>query len=292
MVADNTDKDHRFTDTGSYKLVERQLGVLDEQLNLARWRFLAILARRMKRGEKVDEVIQTEFPRRHPLTFLAIGILENGRTLLSAVAESQFDSGFIIARAITERTINLAFLNVCDDKEFSKWIAHSRQKSYRLLERSHSAAGMELHVRATSIPDPDAWPELKEALDQFTSTDSRREITHWTPMKLSDLVSAIEARYEQWQSMIHLLLQAISTSYALGAEAQHGTLIGTNIGQQGIKEPEELAGLLLFATSCCLVVTLMVLARLANIPDLAEEELEYFLAAGEKIIEENERNRG
>ena len=70
---------------------------------------------------------------------------------------------------------------------------------------------------------------MEEAIEQLTSQNSRREFTHWTHLSLGDRLAKISGMQQDSKNIILVLLAAMTLVYDLGAEAQHGTLIGVGI---------------------------------------------------------------
>lgn len=97
---------------------------------------------------------------------------------------------FMLARAFLERLINYIYLLICHEDEYQRYLTHTKQKGFRALGRSVQAGDMRAELKWSGSVDLSKEPELKEAIDLFTSKTGR-EITRWTSATLSERLATI-----------------------------------------------------------------------------------------------------
>ena len=93
----------------------------------------------------------------------------------------------MLSRSVVEWAANYCFLLVSDEADAVAFEQHAKQRQFRNLDRSIKAGPMTAALTFAPLPDPDAVPDLKEALDAFTS-ERGREITRWTKLHLHDRI--------------------------------------------------------------------------------------------------------
>jgi len=76
---------------------------------------------------------------------------------------------YILARSFLERLINYTYLLSCDEEEYSRYLAYTKQKAYRVLDRSFTAGDSKVELTWSGSIDLEKEPELKKAVDMFTS---------------------------------------------------------------------------------------------------------------------------
>jgi len=130
---------------------------------------------------------------------------------------------FMLARAFLERLINYIYLLFCDEDEYLRYLAHTKQKGFRLLNRSIKAGDLRAELKWLGSIDLSKERELKEAIDLFTSQKGR-EITRWTSVQLSDRLGVIA---EKGGIEIGPLMFSLLGLYQDASEALHGTLYGS-----------------------------------------------------------------
>lgn len=151
---------------------------------------------------------------------------------LSKTPEMFLAECIVLARGFLEKIINYCYLLVCDREEYDRFLKHTIQKSVRKLDREISLDGHTFYVKWTGKISLGSYPELKEALDEFTS-ESGKEKTHWTKVSLLDRIKIIceNSRLQP----ASFLLQTL-TIYEDASEALHGTLYGCSF-HTGAYEP-------------------------------------------------------
>ena len=211
------------------------------------------------------------------LTSLAQGMLATEIAVSRATKARDIDSGYILARALVERAINFSYLAVADEREIARWVAFSRQKKLRLLTRRGNAGSISYQLHPDISLD-DLPEEARKDLEQFTSTKSGREITHWTDLSLEKRIGALEGKFDRWKFPATLLLHALTNVYAIGAEAQHGTLLGLGLASGLLAVPGESinhhVGMLWLAVSECMASGIETLAFLTGNEEWGAEAIE------------------
>jgi len=152
-------------------------------------------------------------------------IHEASRDVAFLATHDSVGSAYVLGRALVERAINYCFLLSCDQEDYLKWVRHSRQKAFRLLERSRRAGEASFRFGINHIPDPSEVPGLEEDLRLFTSKKGR-EISRWTRLSLEDRVKLTEDRTPNFGKQALWLLAGLAAVYDIGSEAVHGTLYG------------------------------------------------------------------
>ena len=208
------------------------------------------------------------------LTSLAYGILTTALAVSRASKGRDVDSGYILARALVERAINFSYLATADEAEVANWVAFSRQKKLRLLARRGDAGPISYQLHPEINLDH-LSEEAKRDLEQFTSMKSGREITSWTKLSLKERIAALEGKFDRWKFPATLLLHAMTNVYAIGAEAQHGTLLGVGLNSGFMASPAESindhVGMLLLSIVQCMESGIETLAFLTGHAEWATE---------------------
>lgn len=102
-------------------------------------------------------------------------------------------------------------------------MTHALQKSYRDLSRDMKVGSMNISLRWQGEVDIENIPELREALDEF-STKAGSEVRQWTPENIETRLAAIASRYSTYVSTN--LQFATFGIYRHSSEVLHGTLFG------------------------------------------------------------------
>ena len=283
-MADNTNQaDYHEV----YRLAETQITQLESWFtSIGLERACGAVSLAQEKGKPLGQIIEQQFPRDFSLLTLGTGILRTSKSILKIWVDGDVDSSYVLARTLVERAVNYAFLNVCDDNEYEAWVAYSRQKSFRLLDRTQRAGTVEFRISLSPLPDPSSVPGLKEDLDRFTGKKSGREITRWTQLSLEEPLAAIEGKFKSSKVIIDLLLQAMAHTYDIGAEAQHGTLLGVSPRFAYFRPPTDTHKVaVLAATVECLEATIFVLASVTNHPEWGDQQAKIFLEMMGKMIQ-------
>jgi len=156
----------------------------------------------------------------YPLLF---SIHSTGLSISILARHGCLNECFMLARAFLERLINYIYLLICDEEEYLKYLVHTKQKGFRVLNRSVEAGNMRAELKWAGSIDLSKEQELKEAIDLFTSKTGK-EITRWTSATLSERLSTIA---EKGKLNMGPLLIALLAIYEDASEALHGTLYGS-----------------------------------------------------------------
>lgn len=167
-----------------------------------------------------------------PYTGTSIGILARHLHL---------NECYMLARSLLERIINYLFLLSCDEEEYQRYLSYTKQKGFRVLNRSFTVGDMEVCLRWSGSIDLEQEPELKKAVDTFTSKKGKPK-TRWTSLSLSEMLESINNKGEL---DVRYLMFAILGIYDDASEALHGTLYGSvfHIGAFGRKIPSSVSEL-------------------------------------------------
>ena len=82
------------------------------------------------------------------------------------------------------------YLLVCEEHEYKKYLNYIKQKGYRVLNRSFMAGDHKVELKWAGPFNLDDYPELKEAVNQFTSSKGKA-VTRWTSLSFADRLNVI-----------------------------------------------------------------------------------------------------
>lgn len=141
---------------------------------------------------------------------------------LSKHSDRFYADAVVLARAFIETVINFIYLQICDQSEYDKYKAHTVQKAYRKLDRKVVVGGIKIGIKFSGASEFLNKPEVKAALDEFTS-DRGREKTRWTALSLTQRLEIISSRAS---IDIRPLMLSTLDIYEDASETLHGTLYG------------------------------------------------------------------
>lgn len=130
---------------------------------------------------------------------------------------------YILARSFLESIITYAYILFCDEEEYSRYLAYTKQKSYRVFDRSFTVGESKVSLKWSGSIQLGREPELKKALELFTSEKGKPK-TRWTSRSLSEMLECIA---KKGGLEIGYLMFAILSIYDDASEALHGTLYGS-----------------------------------------------------------------
>lgn len=156
----------------------------------------------------------------YPLLF---SIHHTGTSIGILSSHLHLNECYMLARSFLERLINYIYLLSCNEEEYSRYIAYTKQKAYRVLDRSFTAGDSKVRLTWSGSIDLEKEPELKEAVDMFTSETGKLK-TRWTSQRLSEMLESIASI---GGLEIGYLIFAILGIYDDASEALHGTLYGS-----------------------------------------------------------------
>ncbi len=99
---------------------------------------------------------------------------------------------------------------------------YTKQKSYRVQNRSFIAGDHKVELKWAGSVNLDDYSELKEAVNQFTSSKGKA-VTRWTSLSLGDRLNVIG---EKASINIEGLMFSTLGIYDDASEALHGSLYG------------------------------------------------------------------
>lgn len=200
---------------------------------------------------------------------------------------------YILARSFLESLITYTYILSCEEEEYSRYLAYTKQKAYRVLNRSFTVGASKVRLRWTGSIELEKEPELKKALELFTSEKGKRK-TRWTSHSLSEMLESIASRGGLG---IGYLMFAILGIYDDASEALHGTLYGSifHIGTFAGKTPasknelkktwnEQFSALSLML-GCCIHTLIYAFHKVAAVKRILKESTENLKAIGSTIKE-------
>lgn len=156
----------------------------------------------------------------YPLLF---SIWHTGKSIDLLVGHQHVNESYILGRSFLERLITYTYLISCDEEEYERYLAYTKHKQYRVLNRSFVAGNSEALLRWPGSIDLAKNPDLKRAVDMFTSEKGKPK-TRWTSQTLSQMLQSIASKCAIETGYLML---AVLWIYDDSSEALHGTLYGS-----------------------------------------------------------------
>lgn len=154
---------------------------------------------------------------------LLFSIWNTGKSIDLLVRYKHVNESYILGRSFLERLITYTYLIFCDEEEYLRYLAYTKQKQYRVLNRKFVAGDSEAILKWSGSIDLKKYPDLKQAVDIFTSEKGKPK-TRWTSQTLSKMLQSIASK---GAIEISYLMLAILWIYDDASEALHGTLYGS-----------------------------------------------------------------
>lgn len=184
-----------------------------------------------KQSDLIQEVYKYQFEalktnpneRVDSLYLLLFSMHDTAESVGILVANQKINEGYMLARALLERIVNYIFLLYCDEEEFKGYLSYTKQKSYRNLKKNIRVGELIAELKWTGDFNLEDDPELKKAVDLFTSKKGKT-ITRWRSKSLSDMLDVIRKKSDV---DIRPLMLGVMAIYDDASEALHGTIYGT-----------------------------------------------------------------
>jgi hypothetical protein len=182
-----------------------------------------------------NELERIDNPRVLSLYHLMLSIYLTGSAINLLALNNYLGESYMLARALLEKLINYMYLLVCEEDEYKKYLNYTKQRGYRVLNRSFIAGNQKVELKWAGSVNLDDYLELKEAISQFTSSKGKA-VTRWTSLSLADRLNVIG---EKTTINITGLMYSMLGIYDDASEALHGSLYGVtfNYGYFGGKIP-------------------------------------------------------
>lgn len=182
-----------------------------------------------------NELERIDNPRVLSLYHLMLSIYLTGSAINLLALNNYLGESYMLARALLEKLINYMYLLVCEEDEYKKYLNYTKQRGYRVLNRSFIVGNQKVELKWAGSVNLDDYPELKEAVSQFTSSKGKA-VTRWTSLSLADRLNVIG---EKATINITGLMYSMLGIYDDASEALHGSLYGAtfNYGFFGGKIP-------------------------------------------------------
>jgi hypothetical protein len=136
---------------------------------------------------------------------------------------------FPVARSAVETFVNATYVLAGGDALAEKAIRHAQQKLHRGFDRSIGRGEYKIYITASPMPDIKGQPELKAALEEFTTARGREK--SWTddsvPMRIEKVGQALGVVPASG------LLGAYALIYGDASEIIHGSLFGIQLFYHG-----------------------------------------------------------
>ncbi len=171
-----------------------------------------------------DELEKIDNPRVVSLYHLLMSIYITGNAINLLAINNFLGESYMLARSLLEKLINYMYLLVCEEKEYKKYLAYTKQKSYRILNRSFIVGDQKAELKWTGSVNLDDYPELKEAVNEFTNSKGKAiKSKMWSSLSLADRLATIRDKSKIKIEGIMLTTLGI---YDDASEALHGSLYG------------------------------------------------------------------
>ena len=171
-----------------------------------------------------DEWGKIDNPRILSLYHLLMSIYITGNAINLLAINNFLGESYMLARSLLEKLINYMYLLVCNEKEYKKYLAYTKQKGYRILNRSFIVGDQKAELKWTGSVNLDDYPELKEAVNEFTNVKGKAiKSKMWTSLSLADRLATIR---DQAKIKIEGLMLSTLGIYDDASEALHGSLYG------------------------------------------------------------------
>jgi hypothetical protein len=154
---------------------------------------------------------------------LLMGISSNAMAIVKLARENCGNEVYPIARSLLERIITFYYLQSCPEPELENYIDYSKQKTYLQFHKEIIINDKKFSVSSTKNIDLLEFPDLKIAVEKFTSSKKKKPITRWSKLSLEQKLSTIDSAGE---INISLLMIALLAIYDDASEALHGTMYG------------------------------------------------------------------
>lgn len=184
-----------------------------------------------KQSDLLEELYKYQFEalKKNPnkrvdsLYLLLYSMHDTARSVSILAANQKINESYMLARALLERIINYIFLLFCDEEDYNRYLLYTKQKSYRNLNKNIKVGEFIAELKWTGNFDLESDPELKKAVDLFTSAKGK-PISRWTNKNIVEMLNLIEQRGD---IDIRPLMLSMLAIYDDASEALHGTLYGT-----------------------------------------------------------------
>jgi len=157
------------------------------------------------------------------LYHLLMSIYITGNAINLLALNNFLSESYMLARALLEKLINYMYVLVCEEDEYQKYLNYTKQKGYRILNRSFIVGDQKAELRWSGSVNLDDNPELRDAVNQFTSGKGKA-ITRWTSLSLQERLAIIR---DKGKIKIEGLMLSTLGIYDDASEALHGTLYGS-----------------------------------------------------------------
>lgn len=157
------------------------------------------------------------------LYHLLMSIYITGNAINLLALNNFLSESYMLARALLEKLINYMYVLVCEEDEYQKYLNYTKQKGYRILNRSFIVGDQKAELKWSGSVNLDDNPELRDAVNQFTSGKGKA-ITRWTSLSLSERLAIIR---DKGKIKIEGLMLSTLGIYDDASEALHGTLYGS-----------------------------------------------------------------
>ena len=100
---------------------------------------------------------------------LLVGISSNALSIIQLAKENFGNEVYPISRCLIERIITFYYIQYCSDSEFQNYMDYSHQKTFRKLSGLIKINEKEFSIEYQRKIDLNDFPELKNAVEKFTS---------------------------------------------------------------------------------------------------------------------------
>ncbi len=157
------------------------------------------------------------------LYHLLMSIYITGNAINLLALNNFLSESYMLARALLEKLINYMYVLVCEEDEYQKYLNYTKQKGYRILNRSFKVGDQKAELKWSGSVNLEDNPELRDAVNQFTSGKGKA-IPRWTSLSLAKRLAIVR---DKSNVKIEGLMLSTLGIYDDASEALHGTLYGS-----------------------------------------------------------------
>ena len=167
---------------------------------------------------------------------LSMAICDSTKAAILLARNNYGNEIFPLLRSALERIITIYYLQCCHEEEFHDYIDYSKQKAYRSFSKEIEINGKSFFQSPSASTILESEPELKRLVSKFTSPNSKKPRTYWSPVSIKDKLALIDSSNTQDISAMMLCLLEI---YDDASEVLHGTLYGClfHVGEFQLGKP-------------------------------------------------------
>ena len=138
----------------------------------------------MKQCDLIEEVYQSQFnsqkknknQRVESLYLLLYSMHDTASSIGMLSVNQKINESYMLARALVEKIINYIYLLFCDEEDYKRYLSYTKLKGYRNLKKDIKVGEIIAELKWSGDFNLNNDPELKRAVELFTSEKKRKPI--------------------------------------------------------------------------------------------------------------------